>query len=228
MNDFFRFARMESGENRLYIEGPLMPNDAPYAIPGDMTAPSELRKRLAELEGQPLTVVIDSPGGDFATGVAIYEELRRRSGVTRAEVYRAYSAASLILCGCDHGQRMMSPVGSVLIHNPACTAMGDHRDMRRAEEYLASLKEGVLQAYAAASGLSVEELSVMLDDEVIMSADRAIELGFADGVLGDQARQTTMRGYARASMEATTAAIQSAMRAAEDKERAEILRALQT
>lgn len=227
MSDFFRFARMASGENRLYIEGLLCRNEPWSADPLDMTAPSSLRAKLQELEGQPLTVVIDSQGGDAATGIAIYEALRQRSGVTRAEVYRAFSAASLVLCGCDKGQRLMASAGIVLIHNPACDACGDHRDMDRAVKYLEALKAGVLRIYAEASGLSEEELSRMMDDEVVMTAEGAINMGFADGILGVDAQNTTMRGYAQASMEATTKSIQAAIRAVEDKERAEIIRYLQ-
>lgn len=225
---FWRMARMEGGqEARLYVQGE-MEGNAPWhwGPDGSVTAPDEMRRQMEAVEGQPLTVVIDSVGGDVLAGLAMYSLLRQRTGETKAEVYVAYSAATLVLAGCDKGKRLVSPGGTLLYHNPATFASGDHRDMARAQNFLASIKRSVIAAYQEATGKDEEELSALMDAETVYTGQEAIDAGFADGLLEapDASLKMGMDAHqlARASMKATEDAILSALKRAEDTERARI------
>ena len=77
----------------------------------------------------------------------------------------------------------MSPVSMMMIHNPATVAMGDYTDMERAIAMLDSVKESIINAYEIKTGISRKELSAMMDSETWMDANKAVELGFADGIL---------------------------------------------
>ena len=105
----------------------------------------------------------------------------------------AASAASVIAMAGTKG--LMSPVSMMMIHNPATVAMGDHTDMEKAIAMLDSVKEGIINAYKIKTGISRKELSAMMDSETWMDANKAVELGFADGILE---RETQVVGNAAA------------------------------
>jgi ATP-dependent Clp protease protease subunit len=93
----------------------------------------------------------------------------------------AASAASVIAMAGD--EVLMSPVAMMMIHNPATMAMGDHAEMQKAIDMLTEVKESIINAYVVKTGLSRTKLSRLMDAETWMNAGKAVELGFADGVL---------------------------------------------
>ena len=93
----------------------------------------------------------------------------------------AASAASVIAMA---GTRVLvSPVSMMMIHNPMTVAMGDTAEMQKAIEMLGSVKDSIINAYEIKTGLSRAKLSHLMDAETWMDAGKAVELGFADGVL---------------------------------------------
>ncbi len=53
---------------------------------------------------------------------------------------------------------------------------------------LSEVKESIINAYELRTGLSRTKLSHLMDAETWLSANKAIELGFADGILKDAKR----------------------------------------
>ena len=93
----------------------------------------------------------------------------------------AASAASVIaMAGTEV---YMSPVSMMMIHNPATVAWGDHTEFAKAIEMLDEVKESIINAYVLKTGLSRAKLSHLMDSETWMNANKAMELGFCDGVL---------------------------------------------
>ena len=84
----------------------------------------------------------------------------------------------------------------MMIHNPATGAFGDHVDMEKAIEMLDEVKESIINAYEIKTGLSHTQLSHMMDETTWMNAKKAIELGFADGLLTDEKHNTESEAYA--------------------------------
>ncbi|MCQ2417837.1 MAG: Clp protease ClpP [Oscillospiraceae bacterium] len=138
----------------------------------------------AELEkcSAPITVYINSPGGDCVAAAQIYTMLMDYPYDVTVKIDGiAASAASVIAMAGT--KVLMSPVSMMMIHNPATVAMGDHTDMEKAIAMLDSVKESIINAYEIKTGISRKELSMMMDSETWMDANKAVELGFADGVL---------------------------------------------
>ena len=77
----------------------------------------------------------------------------------------------------------MSPVGMMMIHNPMTIAIGDSKEMQRAGEMLDEVKESIMNAYEIKTGMSRARISHLMDAESWFNARKAVELGFADGVL---------------------------------------------
>ena len=93
----------------------------------------------------------------------------------------AASAASVIAMAGT--KVLVSPVSMMMIHNPMTIAMGDTAEMQKAIEMLGSVKDSIINAYEIKTGLSRAKLSHLMDAETWMDANKAVELGFADGIL---------------------------------------------
>ena len=76
-----------------------------------------------------------------------------------------------------------SPVSMLMIHNPMTAAFGNSEEMQRAIEMLGSVKDSIINAYEIKTGLSRAKLSRLMDAETWMDANKAVELGFADGIM---------------------------------------------
>ena len=72
-----------------------------------------------------------------------------------------------------------------MLHDPSTVAMGNTRDMEKAIAALNEVKEAIVNAYAAKSGLRRGRIADLMSEETWLNAKKAVELGFADEVLYD-------------------------------------------
>ena len=170
-------------ERTLYISGEIVDGED-FGIYDDETKKSTadiFREELYSGKGN-VSVWINSPGGDMFVGAQIYNLLKNYEGKTTVKVDGiAASAASIIAMAGD--EILMSPVSQLMIHNPFACAEGDSLEMKRAAEMLGEVKESAINAYALKTHLPRNKISKMMDDETWMNAYKALNLGFADGVL---------------------------------------------
>lgn len=137
----------------------------------------------------PVTVWLNSPGGDCIAASQIYTMLMDYpSDVTIKIDGIAASAASVIaMAGTTV---LMAPTALMMIHNPMTMAYGNHADMEKAIEMLDEVKESIINAYEIRTSMSRAKLSHLMDQETWMNAGKAIELGFADDILTDTKKDT--------------------------------------
>ena len=93
----------------------------------------------------------------------------------------AASAASVVAMAGD--RVLVSPVGMIMIHDPMTIAMGNSRAMEKAITTLNEVKESILNAYVAKTGLSRNKVAKLMTDETWLNAKKAVELGFADEIM---------------------------------------------
>ena len=147
----------------------------------DDITPQLFKEELLSSSGD-ITVWINSPGGDCVAAAQIYNMLMDYKGNVTVKIDGiAASAASVIAMAGN--TVLMSPVSTMMIHNPATVAMGDHNEMQKAIEMLNEVKESIINAYEIKTGLSRAKLSHLMDSETWMNANKAVELGFADGII---------------------------------------------
>jgi ATP-dependent Clp protease protease subunit len=142
-----------------------------------------------------IVVWINSPGGDCIAASQIYSMLMDYKGKVTIKIDGiAASAASVIaMAGTEV---LMSPTALMMIHNPATVAMGDCGDMQKAIDMLSEVKESIINAYELKTGQSRAKLAHLMDAETWMNANKAIELGFADGILKDEKISADVPAYA--------------------------------
>lgn len=127
-------------------------------------------------------VNINSPGGDFFEGLAIYNLLRDHPGnVTVKVLGMAASAASVIaMAGNDI---LMARASFLMMHNTWVLAAGDRHSLREVADWLEPFDQAAISIYAARTGISEKELGKMLDLETWIGGQAAIDKGFADDLL---------------------------------------------
>lgn len=181
MKKFWNFVKNEdTSETELYFEGPI--SDCTWL--GDEITPAMFRDELAKVSGN-LTVWINSPGGDCISASQIYTMLRSHKGKVTVKIDGiAASAASVVAMSGD--ETLISPTGYLMIHNPMTWASGNKTDMEKAIALLDEIKEGIINAYTRKTGLSRNKISKLMDDETWLNAEKALQLGFVDGILFDK------------------------------------------
>jgi len=185
MKRFWNWARDPdddpNAERTLYIQGAIADNDTWYE---DDITPKAFVSELNAGKG-PITIYLDSPGGDCFAAAKIYNALMEYPNSVTVKIgSMAASAASVIAMA--GGTVLISPVGQILIHNPSSIAIGDSAEMRKAAQMLDAVKESIINAYELKSNQSRLKLARMMDEEKFMSAQEALSLGFVDGVLFEQ------------------------------------------
>lgn len=131
---------------------------------------------------QKITVLINSRGGEVDHALAIFNYLRNHPAqiVTRVTGV-AMSSASVILMA---GDRIEMPANTLLmIHNPEIWGGGDEEALRDAAAQAAAWKQSLLETYMARTGKPEQELRDMMAAETFMTAQEAVDNGFADVVL---------------------------------------------
>ena len=180
MNKFWNWIHDDSGGRVLRLEGPI---DA-ESFWGDEITPKMFRDELYAEEGD-ITLWINSPGGNVFAAAEIYTMIRDYPGSVTVRIASiAASAASVVAMAGNLVQ--MSPTALLMIHDPSTIAFGNAKDMEKAIATLNEVKESIINAYAAKTGLSRNRISKLMSDETWINAKKAVELGFADEILFDE------------------------------------------
>ena len=156
---------------------------------GEGVTAKRIAGALRSLGPGPVTVSINSPGGDMFEGLAIYNLLREHDGEVTVKVLGlAASAASVIAMAGDTVQ--IARAGFLMIHNCWVMAIGNRHDLREVADTLEPFDAAMTDIYAARTGLSVEEIQKQMDGETWINGSSAVDQGFADELLpSDQVRQ---------------------------------------
>lgn len=176
---FWNWVKNDAEEERTLVLNGEISDETWY---GDEVTPKLFEKELNAGTGN-ITVWINSPGGDVFAAAQIYNMLMEYKGDVTVKIDAlAASAASVIAMAGT--KVLMSPVGLMMIHNPMTIAIGDSKEMQKAGEMLDEVKEGILNAYEIKTGLNRTRISHLMDGESWFNAKKAVELGFADEILG--------------------------------------------
>ena len=153
----------------------------------DDVTPKLFKDELLSGNG-PITIWLNSPGGDCIAASQIYSMLMDYAGEVTIKIDGiAASAASVIAMAGT--KVLMAPTALMMIHNPMTMAFGDSGEMQKAIDMLDEVKESIVNAYEIKTGMSRAKISHLMDSETWMNANRAIELGFADDILEDKKKK---------------------------------------
>lgn len=149
---------------------------------GDGVTAKRIGAALRSIKADRVVVDINSPGGDFFEGVAIYNLLRQDSRhITVRILGLAASAASVIAMAGDEVQ--IGRAGFLMVHNAWVVAVGNRHDMRAAAETMEPFDSAMAAVYAAKAGVEREKAAEWMDGETWFNGEDAIAAGLADTML---------------------------------------------
>lgn len=131
-----------------------------------------------------IVVNVNSPGGDFFAGVAIYNMLRDHDARVVANVVGlAGSAASIIIMAAD--EIRVSSTSLIFIHNTIGFVYGNKAEMTRTAQDLAKFDTLIASLYAERADMDIDDIISAMDDETFYTGKEAIENGLADTLTDD-------------------------------------------
>ena len=151
-------------------------------VEGNFIAVDEFLKDLEQLQGKDhVTVHINSVGGDFYAGLAIYNRLRTMNiSVTTINDGLAASAGSIIFMAGDKGKRKVNAGSNLMIHGVLSFFYGYYnvRDLKDAIKTLEAHNKAGIAAYVEATGLDEETVKTAMSKDTYMTGKEAVEAGW--------------------------------------------------
>lgn len=161
---------------------------------GNGVTATRIAGALRSIGNKAVTVEINSPGGNYFEGVAIYNLLRRHTAAVNVQILGiAASAASIIAMAGDTIE--IAHNAEIMIHQAQGVFFGNADDMEAAIVTLRKLDSAMVDVYDARSNKDAEELLAMMKAETFIGGQDAVDAGFADSVME---REAQMPVYAKA------------------------------
>jgi len=170
---------------RIKLRGPLISNNQQEAYDWfgmEAVSAKSISNALPD-DGSDIVLEVNSNGGLVTVGSDIYTMLKQYQGNVTAEVTgMAASAASVAIMAAD--TVVISPTAQMMIHKALLGYVsGNSDDLDKASNALKASDQGIVNAYVAKTGKSEDEVMELMRNETYMSAQKAVELGFADEIM---------------------------------------------
>jgi ATP-dependent Clp endopeptidase proteolytic subunit ClpP len=173
----------EGSERRasIWIDGPIGFKDW---LDDTGTVAAEFIKTVDALgELAYLDIFMNTPGGVISDGVTITNYLiNHQASISVTVMGQAASIGSVIAQAADEGKLHMALGSTMFVHDPLTCICGDADDMRWAAGLLDKMRDSIVAIYQRRTDLSESEIHQLLKDDTTMTAEDAVEWGFADSM----------------------------------------------
>ena len=168
----------------IYLIGDIEKDTARHCI--------ERLRELASENPRPITIYINSAGGNVTDGLAIHDAIRevvsRGIEVITCVQGMAYSMGSIVLQAASPGRRLAFPHSWIMIHEPAKWA--GWQSTTAAAQHLERLKQMQDQIYKILSSRSGKPLRQIIKDtkrtDFYLDAQRALDYGLVDAIVAGE------------------------------------------
>lgn len=167
-------------DRKIFFEGEINYESASEFI-------KKLMLLISEDEEKPVSIYLNSGGGEVGAGLLIYTALKS----VKAEVYiygleTVASMAAIIFAGGQKGRRFLLPHSSVMIHEPKIVGnfYGTAETVKKTAESITETKKLTVRLLASDTKKTIKEIEAALSNgDRFMSAREAVEFGIADGIV---------------------------------------------
>lgn len=151
-----------------------------------------IKNKLIPFKGKPVTIRINSYGGDVQTALDIRQQFIDHGQVSAYIFGMTASAATMLAMGAK--KIYMSRYALMLIHN-ASTLVGEWKQMNAEElkkhvgehdktiEDLKTIDDVIASLYCSRNGRTLDEMKELMKEEKWLSAERCKELGLIDEII---------------------------------------------
>ena len=142
----------------------------------------------AELEKciSPITVYINSPGGEINAGLLIYDALQGcRTEINLYCIGLCASMAAIILAGGQKGRRFATPHSKLLLHEPLLSGgfAGSASSIQRTAESIMETKRIIAELLAKDTGKDIESIDKAIAFDNYLNAQEAVAFGLCDRIV---------------------------------------------
>ena len=193
---FWKWVNVDTDQPEMELNGVI----SEYSWFEDDITPKKFKDDLYKFgRGGPITMKINSPGGDVIAASMMRAIMSEYPGEITAQIEGMAASAAVIVSISASKVRIMDSA-YMMIHDPAVVvflAMLDIETLGQLHDSLKSIKAGIVPAYAQKTGLSEERISNMMRKETWMSAREAVDYHFADEIIaGGQQPKTSIQNVA--------------------------------
>lgn len=142
---------------------------------------SDFARDLGAING-PIDLHINSQGGEVFEGIAIYNTIKNRGGVTVHVDALAASIASVIAMGAE--RVVMARNAQLMIHDASSVVGGDAAAMKEMADLLDKTSDNIADIYAQKAGGTAASWRKKMRATSWYSAEEALAAGLADEVSG--------------------------------------------
>ena len=129
---------------------------------------------------KPITIFINSPGGEIFSGFAIFDMMKFIKPIVKTVVIGfAASMGSILSLGAEHGHRYALTNSMFLIHQPLISGVyrGSAADIEIQAKEMINTKNKIIDIYVEATGKTYDEIKRDIDRDYWMTAQQALEYG---------------------------------------------------
>ncbi|OHD40445.1 MAG: ATP-dependent Clp protease proteolytic subunit [Spirochaetes bacterium GWF1_31_7] len=135
---------------------------------------------------KPITVIINSPGGEVFSGFAIYDIMKAINApiITLVTGFAA-SMGSIIMLGSKKGKRYATKNAKVLIHQPLISGMfqGRATEIEIQAKEIQETRDKIINLYVEETGQSREKIAKDIELDYWMTAEQALEYKLIDKII---------------------------------------------
>jgi ATP-dependent Clp protease protease subunit len=131
-----------------------------------------------------ISLYINSPGGEIAAGLAIYDTLQLvNAPVSTIAVGMTASMGTILLTAGTDGRRYALPHATIHLHQPLGGVQGQATDIEIAAKEILRMRELLNEILRRHTQLTEEQIDQFTDRDYYMTAEQAAEFGIVDRVL---------------------------------------------
>lgn len=146
----------------------------------------DAKKRVSVENRRPITLLLDTPGGDAMEGLTLYSTMKASKTPIRVVVLgECASAGMLVLAGATPGQRFAMAGSSLLIHEGYTAVSNSSGKTKDTVEYYNKLDKQYKDSLIANSKITPELFEKNERIEWWLNAQEALELGLVDHIVAD-------------------------------------------
>ena len=165
-------------ENRIvFLQGEIYTGNANELVMKLLYLQSENRRK-------DIHFYLNSPGGDVAATLAIYDTMQILScPVATYCVGQAASGAAVLLAGGTKGKRHILPNARVMLHQPYGGVQGQISDIEIQANEIIRYREVLNQILSSHTGQPIEQIAKDTDRDFFMGAEDAKKYGVVDDIV---------------------------------------------
>jgi len=140
---------------------------------------------------KPITMYINSPGGEVSSGLAIYDTMTYiKPPVSTVCIGSAASMAAILLIGGEPGKRFALPHSTVMVHQPLGGTRGQAADIliyanqiQRIREQINKIVHRHINKTFGYEKFDMRAVNDMMERDKYLSAEEAKDFGIVDEIL---------------------------------------------